>query len=212
MRPTDTTPIQDPRNAVGLMIDVAELTIPTDDSIPDVTNSVFITARDLGREFSRASRRVFNGYRRQDGADLYERTQRVYRDELRDHSKLMIRPGSAAERTSTITHLFERALGIAELVMRNFDGWKAYTHEQVPPRSPYSGVRATTPALWAKTWHDFVSTALRAGVDGTKIELIECNWRFRDLTDRKHRGLNRRAAFEAAWLVGNYKFAKQLLE
>lgn len=209
MRPTDTTPIQDPRNAVGLMIAVIDLVLTGDD--PEPWRTAFATARDLGHEFSKASRRVFNGYARRDGIDLYTRAT-VAHDELRSRlNEAGSRRSATSDRILTLANLFDHALAIARLAVRNLDDWKAYTHERVL-RDHYNGnVRSTTPALWPNTWHNFVSTALRLGADGIRIELLECNWRFRDLTNRKHRGLHRRAAFEAAWLVGNYTFAKQLL-
>lgn len=65
---------------------------------------------------------------------------------------------------------------------------------------------------WPTSWHDHVSEVMRIGVDSSEISDRECMWRWRDLTGRRRRGRNVKAAFEAAWLSGNFKFARQLIQ
>lgn len=205
---SDTTPIRDPRNAVGLMADVIKLTAWRGRVIGPCA-AIFETAIALGVEFSKSSRRVFNGYERRDGADLYARVK-LSQEKLNSNEFAFVRRETAIETIGTLRSLCDRTLDIAELAMRNLDAWKVYTEPQRVSLG-YGGF-TTADARWHTVWHDHVSAALREGADAHQINLLECNWRFRDLTNRKHRGLCTRAAFEAAWLAGEYKFAKRLLE
>lgn len=206
----DTTPIRDPRNAVGLMVDAVRIGFVSGD-VAEPWNAMFVQAIDLGAEFSKSSRRVFNGYERRDGADLYQRIKTTI-EKLNSADFSFFRSQTKIEAIGTLRTLCDRLLDMAELTMRNFDGWKAYTEPGKTPGGYPNYQTTTTPPLWHQTWHDFVSMLLRLGADVHQIHLRECSWRFRDLTARKHRGLSTRAAFEAAWLAGQYKFARRLLE
>jgi hypothetical protein len=204
MARTDTTPFRDPRNAVGLLTDVLDLALagPTLTTSALKDNAVFeavIEARNVGREFTKASRRVLNGAFRRNTAGLYQRTKTA-REHVPEGSWLM-RDTKLRELYATVGALSDRSLQIIEKVMEDAEVWNQ------------PGTRGRDPVIqaWHQSWHDHVSSALRLGVDLATILNLECGWRFRDLTDRSHRGRNVRAAFEAAWLAGQYKFAQQLV-
>lgn len=61
------------------------------------------------------------------------------------------------------------------------------------------------------TLEEFKTLAI-ANLDGEKIHRSELNWRFKDLTNRQHRGNDIRNAFEAAWSVGQRDLAIKLLK
>lgn len=223
MARTDTTPFRDPRNAVGLLTDVLDLalvsptltgglfSIPREKKQPvlykfhpDEAISPVIDSRDLGREFAKASRRVFNGYRRKGTADFYQRTKTAYDDLPGD---LHIWGDAKRELNATLRSLAERGLKIIIASMENLDHGQKFA--VVPGRGPSNVIALPE---WHRWWHDHVSSAIRLGVCQSDIANVECAWRFRDLTERSHRGKNTRAAFEAAWLAGQYKFARQLVE
>jgi hypothetical protein len=216
MARTDTTPFRDPRNAVGLLTDVLDLaltgptltgglfTVPREVKQkppalykfdPDEAISPVIASRDLGREFAKAPRRVFNGYRRKGTADLYQRVKAAY-EEL--PSDMWLYGDSKRELHTTLRSLAERGLKIVIASMEDVAHWQRFPSEEGHG--------------WHRWWHDHVSSALRLGVCQNDIANAECGWRFRDLTERSHRGRNMRAAFEAAWLAGQYKFARSLVE
>lgn len=198
----DTTPFRDARNAVGLLTDVFDLALagPEMAAFSDrETMIVLVRARDLGREFTKASRRVFNGYARKGTSDLYERVKATYKEVPSGAAYSL--PIKIRELCATIGSMARHGLRIAELVMEDGVWWEQYARGKLIDPADH----------WNSAWHDHVSSALRLGADRTAIGNLECGWRFRDLTDRSHRGRNVRAAFEAAWLAGHYKFAKQLI-
>jgi hypothetical protein len=204
MAKTDTTPFRDPRNAVGLLTDVLDLALasPATSTLQGSDRyDAIVEARDVGYAFTKASRRVFNGYARKPTAQLYQRALTA-RENVPAGSYSM-RSGSLRELYATVGSLADRSLQIIEKVMEDVTTWNR--------PAPKSGADPVIP-LWHTSWHDHVSSALRLGVDHSAIGALECGWRFRDLTDRSHRGRNVRAAFEAAWLAGQYKFAKQLIQ
>lgn len=226
MARTDTTPFRDPRNAVGLLTDVLDLalagptltgglfTVPREAKQkppalykfdPDEAISPVIASRDLGREFAKAPRRVFNGYRRKGTADLYQRTKTVYEELPAD---AWLYGDAKRELHTTLRSLAERGLKIIIASMENVEHWQKFAIDEGRVR----GSNATALPEWHSWWHDHVSSALRLGVCRNDVANAECSWRFRDLTERSHRGRNMRAAFEAAWLAGQYKFARSLVE
>ena len=211
MAKTDTTPFRDARNAVGLLTDVFDLALEgpklTPSRFPDreVLRAI-VTARDLGREFAKSSRRVFNGYARKSHSGLYQRVKDA-RTKLPAESYLL--DAKILDLYATIGSIGDRSLSIVETVMEDATQWTKYTTGWV--ERPSYGPHVTHDPQWHRDWHDHVSSALRLGADREAIANLECSWRFRDLTDRSHRGRNIRAAFEAAWLAGQYKFAQQLI-
>jgi len=215
MSPTvDTTPIQDPRNAVGLLTDVVDLVLTGPMfSAPLFTEHEslysFVVGRDLAREFQKSSRRVFNGFERKTSAALYQRLK-TQREKIPAEASGFKYGDKRRDLYGTLGAIADRGLAIAVMVMEDFDSWKRYTASWVDQRN--YGPPVQHDAEWHKVWHDHVSMGLRLGADRNEIFKAECGWRFRDLTDRSHRGRNMRAAFEAAWLAGEYKFARSLLE
>lgn len=211
MPPSDLTPMRDPRNAVGLMTDVLDLVVKTESwqsvlASDDEAVAIMTFAREAGRKFSKSPKTIANSCRRSGSVGFYEKVNAAL--EPVDH--WLIRDARRREHRDTLRDLVRRVLLIVEAVMRDAVIWEKYTK----PQKVYQGYgRPNTMAdpMWFKEWHDFVSLAQRFGVDMPTIAKIECNWRFRDLTNRSHRGLNTRAAFEAAWLAGQYKFAIQLV-
>lgn len=204
MARTDTTPFRDPRNAVGLLTDVLDLALAgpalTASTLKD--DAVFeavVEARDVGREFTKASRRVLNGAFRRNTSGLYQRTKTAR--ECVPAGSWLMRDTKLRDLYATVGSLSDRSLQIIEKVMEDAETWTAVVPKHRDPVIPE----------WHKNWHDHVSSALRLGVDLAAILNLECGWRFRDLTDRSHRGRNVRAAFEAAWLAGQYKFAQKLV-
>jgi hypothetical protein len=201
MTRTDTTPFRDPRNAVGLLTDVLDLalagpvlvTLSTKNREMIEMINVVARARDLGREFTKAPRKVFNGYRRRGTAGLYQRLK-IVSEEMPEDLWLLGEKERALH--GTLRSISERGLKIAMIAMENATQWQKFSEVL---------------GEWHRAWHDHVSSALRLGADQAAIVDAECGWRFRDLTDRSHRGRNIRAAFEAAWLAGQYKFAQQLI-
>jgi hypothetical protein len=202
MTRTDTTPFRDPRNAVGLLTDVFDAALSSPKAAraeADVLDTV-TCARDLGREFTRAPRIVLNGYKRKGMSGLYQRVKAV-------QAKLNLLEDSwqwgveKRELLSMLRALSGCGLAIIVRVMEDADSWEKLNQPT-----------AREDPEWPRQWHDHTSNALRLGADLAVIQNIEVEWRWRDLTDRSHRGRNVKAAFEAAWLAGQYKFAQQLLE
>jgi hypothetical protein len=215
--PTDPTPIEDPRNAVGLLTDVLDLVLAqpvyqlfeTDAIKADVYVAGIPAARDLGRMFTRGPRKVFNGYRRRGTSELYQQLKTV--QETPPDADWRIRDNRRRELATASWSMASRILKIAIDVMEDARRWEKYNKAIVEPATPYTPMRAY-PAPWAKDWEDHIRYARDYfGVDVGAIAMAECSWRFRDLTERSHRGLNTRAAFEAAWLAGQYDFAKRLI-
>lgn len=214
---TDTTPFNDPRNAVGLLTDVVDLVLVSSTFTSQFTEQellsdalyVFIVGRDLSREFQKASRRVFNGHARKTSADLYQRLK-TQREKIPAEASGYRYGDKRRDLYGTLGAIADRGLAIAVMVMEDFDSWKKYTTGWTQ-RQTYGGVTHHD-AQWHQVWHDHVSMGIRLGADRDEIFKAECGWRFRDITDRSHRGRNMRAAFEAAWLAGEYKFARSLVE
>lgn len=215
MARTDTTPIRDPRNAVGLLTDVFVLALagPTwKQCRPDGDDGVDACVK-LGYEFSKMPRNYTNGYKRRGGSsELYQRLKTA-REKLPIDPDWLIRNNQRREVFTTVDALGSFGLRIAVDTLEDTRRWEKFISETHIPASPWSGSAARIdPPEWLKAWHDHVSAAQRLGADLTEITTRECEWRFRDLTDRSHRGRNIRDAWQAAWLSGNYKFATQLIE
>lgn len=214
MRTTDTTPIRDPRNAVGLMTDVLSLALAGPKWAPYVAadgDGAALCVK-LGREFSKMPRHFTNGYKRRGGSsELYQRLKAA-QELLPADPDWRMRDNGRRETYNTVHSLGSRIYGIALDALEDERRWEKFITETKIPAHPWTNTPASiAPPEWLKAWHDFVSSAQRLGVDLGEISTIECGWRFRDLTDRSHRGRNVRAAWEAAWLSGNYKFATQLI-
>lgn len=209
MTRSDTTPFRDPRNAVGLLTAVLDLAIasPEIETSKDINEEVMRPvhrASQLAHAFVRAPRTVLNGYRRSGHAKLYQSIKET-RDKLPEDLHMWSK--RKVELYSTIKSLCDRGLGLAQNMLENAAGWqKVIVEPQHHPAKP------PMKSEWTLAYHDHVSSAARLGVDLSRVHELEVEWRFRDLTDRGHRGRNIRAAFEAAWLSGNYEFAKQLLK
>lgn len=209
MTRADTTPFQDPRNAVGLLTAVLDLAIaaPEIQTSKDVNEEMMRPvhrASQLAHAFVKSPRTVLNGYRRSGYAKLYQsvkETREKLPEDLYTWNKKKV------ELYATIKSLCDRGLGLTQNMMEDADRWqKAVVEPRPDPAKP------PLKSEWTLGYHDHVSSAARLGVDLSRVHEIEVEWRFRDLTDRGHRGRNIRAAFEAAWLSGNYAFAKQLLK
>jgi hypothetical protein len=207
---TDITPFRDPRNVVGLLTDVLDLALrgPVLAKPPPEPTAVnpAVRSRDLGREFTKAPRTVLNGYKRKGSSDLYQRVKSAYEKLPED---LWGWDARKRELHATLRSLSGRVLEIIMKVMEDLDSWEPFTKPTTQRR--YGKVETIDPE-WPRQWHDHVSSAIRLGVDLATIMDIEVAWRWRDLTDRSHRGKNVKAAFEAAWLAGQYKFAQQLID
>jgi len=215
MRTFDTTPVRDPRNAAGMMTDVLALALvgpawtkyaPGGDGNVDACVKV-------SREFSKMPRHFTNGYKRRGGSsELYQRIKKIS-EALPYDPNWVVRDNAKREVYGNVTALGGRILGIALDALEDERRWEKCICETREPANTFIGTPARiNPPEWLKIWHDFVSGAARLGADLGEIATVECAWRFRDLTDRSHRGRNVRAAWEAAWLSGNYKFATELIE
>lgn len=214
MRATDSTPIRDPRNAVGLMVDVFDRALAGPvwrTFTPD--NGFAAACSKIGREFSKMPRHFTNGYKRRGGSsDLYQRLKQVEEQRAQDPDWLL-RDNARRAAYETMEALGALIMKTAIDALEDVRRWEKFISETRVPAHPWSGTPARIePPEWRKTWLDYVSGAIALGVDPGEIATIECDWRFRDLTDRSHRGRNVRAAWEAAWLSGNYKFAAELIE
>ena len=215
MKP-DPTPIEDPRNAIGLLTDVLDLVFAqpayqlfeTGAISNDIDMSHPRATRDLGRMFTRGARKVMNGYRRRGTSELYQQLKLVREDMPVDD--YTIRDQQRRVLCAAVWDMSRCICVVAMDAMEDSRRWEKHTQEIVEPAT--SNRPATTyPPPWVKTWQDHIHAAGKFGVDVGAIAKLECNWRFRDLTARTHRGLNTRAAFEAAWLAGQYDFAKRMI-
>jgi hypothetical protein len=202
---TDTRSFKDPRNAVGLLADVLDVVLAS----PALQAPLFtdweelhpvVATRDVGREFAKSSRQVFNGYARKGYSTLYQRAKALIDKLLLDEMWLL--KGHKREVIETTRSLSRLIISTICHVMEDVTRWNKPAPEHRDPEMPY----------WHLLWHDFVSSALRLGADQGQINKCECEWRWRDITDRSHRGRNMRAAFEAAWLAGAHDFALQMLK
>lgn len=208
MTRSDTTPIRDPRNAVGLLTEVLGHVLAMPLWSDGEHSDLVPVTHALGLEFTKAPRNIFNGYRRRGSSELYQRvkdTQERFPADL-----WLIRDNRRREHIETFKSLAQRILYVIVDAMEDIKRWEKFISPWVEP-ARYGQPAKTNDPEWHKAWHDYVSGAQRLGVDLPTIALAECSWRFRDLTDRSHRGRNVKAAFEAAWLAGQYKFAEQLV-
>lgn len=207
----DTTPIRDPRNAVGLLTDVLDLVLrgPVWATLgPRDALAVMATSRDLGRDFAKAPRTIVNGYKRRGTAAFYQKVKDAW--ETLPEDLWAIRDTKLRELHSTLSELARANLRIIIDAMEDMQRWDKFINGWREPGGRWHAPKNHDPE-WLRFWHDHTSSALRMGADRDAVTLLECSWRFRDLTDRSHRGRNVRAAFEAAWLAGHYKFARQLV-
>jgi hypothetical protein len=209
---SDTTPIRDPRNAVGLLAEVLGHVLATplwEIIATDGEHAKIVPAtHELGNEFTKSPRNIFNGYRRRGSSDFYQRAKTL--QEKIPADLWLFRDNRRREYIETIRSLAQRIVYVIIDAMEDIKRWEKFISPWVEP-ARYGQAAKTNDPEWHKAWHDYVSGAQRLGVDLPTIALAECNWRFRDLTDRSHRGRNVKAAFEAAWLAGQYKFAEQLV-
>jgi hypothetical protein len=171
-------------------------------------------ARDLGREFAKAPRTVLNGYKRKGSSDFYQRVKTA-REKLPED--LWGWDKRKRELDATLRSLSERGLKIIMAVMEDLDSWEKFTkpwternHIYTNHTGTVSHTRTVDPE-WPREWESHVASATELGVDRSAISDLDVEWRWRDLTDRSHRGKNIKAAFEAAWLAGQYKFALELI-
>jgi len=215
-------PFRDPRNVVGLLTDVLDLALAGPvlakaSADADAVNPT-ARARDLGREFAKAPRTVLNGYKRKGSSDFYQRVKTA-REKLPED--LWGWDKRKRELHSTLRSLSERGLKIIMAVMEDLDSWEKFTKPwtesdgnfgmSLSARSHSYGSARTVDPAWPREWESHVASATELGVDRSAISDLDVEWRWRDLTDRSHRGKNIKAAFEAAWLVGQYKFALELI-
>lgn len=213
MRTSDTTPIRDPRNAVGLLTDVFALAVAGPAWAKYAPDAGVDACVQLGREVSKMPRSYTNGYKRRGGSSaLYQRIK-VAHEQLPADPDWRLRDNARREVITTMNSLGMFILRVATDVLEDEKRWEKFISETHEPANAFMGYPAkTNPPEWRKAWLDHVSGAARLGADLSAIATFECEWRFRDLTDRSHRGRNVRAAWEAAWLSGNYKFATELIE
>lgn len=213
MRSIDTTPIRDPRNAVGLLTDVFALALAGPAWTPYASDVGADVCVKIGREFSKMPRNYTNGYKRRGGSsELYQRLKAAV-ELLPSDPDWRMRDNARREVYNTVHALGSFILRVAIDTLEDERRWDQFITETREPANAFMGTPAQThPPAWVKAWHDHVSCAHRLGADLGAIATFECEWRFRDLTDRSHRGRNVRAAWEAAWLSGNYKFATELIE
>jgi hypothetical protein len=212
----DTTPFEDPRNAIGLLTEVLDVVLAQPQyqmfEVGAVNARLDMShpraASDLGHLFRRGPRNLFNGYRRRGTAELYQRFKKLH--ESMPVDDYTIRDTTRRTQAAAVWDVSRRITRIAMNVMENMTLWDTFNKEIVDAATSYSPKR-TYPAPWTREWEATIRDAGKFGVDVATISKIECNWRFRDLTARSHRGLNTRAAFEAAWLAGQYDFAKRLI-
>lgn len=208
---TDITPFRDPRNVVGLLTDVLDLALrgpvlARAAADADVLSPV-TRARDLGREFTKAPRTVLNGYKRKGSSDLYQRVKTV-REKMPED--LWLWDAKKRELHGSLRSLGERGLKIIMAVMEDAESWEKFTKPWTERSHSYGSARTVDPE-WPREWKDHVLHAIGLGVDLGAILNLDVEWRWRDLTDRSHRGKNIKAAFEAAWLAGQHKFALELI-
>lgn len=214
MTRSDFTPFRDPRNAVGLLTDVLEMALKTSgiEKVDWTTSdrrefgsldSVHVAA-NLGHAFAKSPVTVLNGHKRRGHAKLYQ--------QIKD--ALATLPGDTwlwgkekRELLATVKSIAWRPLDIVVKVMENATMWERFSKS-------YTEQTLNGPVIqgWLREWQDHVSSAVRLGADSSRIHEREVEWRFRDLTDRDHRGRNVRDAFQAVWLTGNYKLAVELLK
>jgi hypothetical protein len=202
-------PFRDPRNVVGLLTDVLDLALrgpvlAKASADADVLSPV-TRARDLGREFTKAPRTVLNGYKRKGFSDLYQRAKTVHEKMPED---LWMWDAKKRELHGSLRSLGERGLKIIMAVMEDAESWEKFTK---PTTQRHYGKVTTIDPEWPREWEGHVSHATGLGVDRGAISNLDVEWRWRDLTDRSHRGKNIKAAFEAAWLAGQHKFALELI-
>ncbi len=215
MRETDNTPIRDPRNAGGLLTAVLELALagPIVAKYPNVIADLAEIVK-VGREFSKMPRSYTNGYKRRGGSsEFYQRIKKLWEAAPPGAMDLYLdRDRERRDAYGTAKSLADRILKVAVDTLEDMTRWEKFISEtRIPARSYTNTPASIEPPEWRKAWLDHVSSAQRLGADLSAIATAECDWRFRDLTDRSHRGRNIRAAWEAAWLSGNYKFATQLI-
>jgi len=216
MRTTDTTPIRDPRNAGGLLTAVLELALAAP-SVVKYANVIADLAEivKVGREFSKMPRNYTNGYKRRGGSsEFYQRIKKLWEAAPQGALDLYLdRDRERRDAYGTAKLLADRILKVAVDTLEDERRWVRFISEtRIPARSYTNTPASIEPPEWRKAWLDHVSGAQQLGADLSEIATIECEWRFRDLTDRSHRGRNIRAAWEAAWLSGNYRFATELIE
>ena len=200
---TDTRPYKDPRNAVGLLTDVFDLALVA--RAPEIAAfkppplfadlwkdlSCYAEARDVGRSFAKASVEAFSGARRKGTAPLYQRAKSI-----RYPIDVYRLSNATQELLHKLNDLVIPIKNIITGVMEDAHGWRD------PSENKY----------WIELWKTYVPNALALGADGAGIAHREAHWRWRDVTDRKHRGLSMRAAFEAAWMAGQHDFAMKLVK
>jgi len=216
MRTTDTTPIRDPRNAAGLLTATLELALAS----PIVTKYPGVVAElasfvKVGHEFTKMPRNYINGYKRRGGSsEFYQRIKALWEAAPPGSMDMYLdRDSGRRDVYGTAKSMADRLLRVAVDTLEDVTRWDKFINETRVPGSAFLGTSSSTaPPEWRKAWLDHVSSAERLGADLGAIATAECEWRFRDLTDRSHRGRNVRAAWEAAWLSGNYKFAAELIE
>jgi hypothetical protein len=186
---------EDPRHAVGLLLDVLNQIFSVDWKLKGGTSTLYRLTQEESMErlryavrvlpkFIKGTRKVMNGYARRGTASLYIEAKRVLDDEIKgNHDHLHKVIGA----TWVLVH---RALSI---IVHSMEDEKTYL----------AMVRSHDYADLIKPARDLI------GAD--TLDQIEAHWWFRDLTDRKHCGKNTRAAFEVAWSIGEKRFAKRML-
>jgi len=184
-RPDDIV-FRDPRHAVGLGVDVLRLGLASAPSVALEKKPEIASAirrcQAAAERFVRAPRTVIRGARRKGARAVY-----------RELAQAVESAKGLGFDNSVLDALWLLAYMAADLAVDAMEGddWRA--ESDIP----------------SERWRE---AAVSVGVDPWVIEMREVEWRYRDLVDRKRRGKDMRAAFEAAWLAGERDFAERLLK
>jgi len=177
-------PFRDPRNIAGIIADVwAIVRVDVPSNHNDLARLV-TTALTHTRDFSRAPRTALRGAARSGHAALYRRAEQTSQQLISLWNDLYW----DRKQWESYFDLADTALNLVITAMTN-----------------------ERPKVGRQVWLEWTKVVLRSGIDGQTLQNIELEWRFKDVTDRRHCGASMRAAFEAAWLAKQYKFARQLV-
>jgi hypothetical protein len=192
-RPPDI-PFNDPRHAVGLGVDALRLAFERIERVAPKAMQKHVAVVDAARtcraaaeRFVKAPRTAIRGARRKGVRAIYRELERA--------SEAANGLGYPPSPIDELYLLAARPVRLAIAAMEG-DAWRTASFDDgtnIPDE------------CWRQA-------AAGAGVDPWVLEQCEVEWRYRDTVDRKHRGKDMRAAFEAAWLAGERNFAERLLK
>ncbi len=214
---------KDPRNALGLVADVIDLTIKTVEARPLpytvlATDAAQLhTVRDLSRAFAKSPKTVLGGATRKGHSALYQQAKQAQKNlveaDYRWHNQRQ-------DFIREIRGLCLVPYWIIHHTMEDMDRWygsKGWIDSRPNGRNPpvyvdQHKINQISLPPWSELWAEITKSTNWLQVDNTHLATLEAEWQWRDITERSHRGQNIRAAFEAAWLCKHYDFAIQLLK